>query len=158
MTKNKTDISWSVPEYSEHKRSKRWYMIAITILSLLLIYSFLTANFLFAIILIIVGITMTIQDRQKTPEVIFSISDDGITLGEKLYSFSTFKNFWMYYDPEENKMLFLEFKNSIKPRLAVPLLNKNPLRVRSILLRYLTEDIEKENEPVSEQLTRLLKL
>ncbi len=158
MPKNKTEISWNVPEYHDHQRSHRWYVIAITLLAILLIYSFLTANFLFAIILIIIGITMTIQDRQKTPTVRFSISDDGIIIGDKQYNFSAFNNFWIYYEPDENKMLFFEFKNSIRPRLSVPLLNKNPLRVRSILLRYLTEDIEKENEPISEQLTRLLKL
>jgi len=158
MPKTKTEISWKIPEHHDHERSHRWYVIAISALGLLLIYSFLTVNFLFAIILIVVGITMTIQDRQETPKIDFSISDEGVIIGQKQYKFSAFKNFWLYYEPDENKLLFLEFKNSIRPRLSIPLLNKNPLRIRSILLRYIPEDIEKEYEPLSEQLTRLLKL
>ena len=64
----------------------------------------------------------------------------------------------MYYEPDEAKTLFLEFKSGVRPRLAIPLQNKNPLKIRSILLAHLPEDVEREDEPLSEQLIRLLKL
>jgi len=64
----------------------------------------------------------------------------------------------MYYEPDEAKTLFFEFKNRVRPRLSIPLENKNPLKIRAILLKYLPEDVERENEPLSEQLSRLLKL
>ena len=158
MTKNEYELAWQVPEYHQHQRTKRWYTIATAALGIMIVYALLTANFLFAIILIIIGITMTLRDRTEAPKVEVAISDDGLTVGAKRYVYSKFKNFWLYYEPDEAKMLFLEFKGGMRPRLAIPLENKNPLRVRALLLRYLPEDITKENEPFSEQVTRLLKL
>jgi hypothetical protein len=156
--KAETKMKWNIPEFHDHKRGKRWYIVALTVMALLILYSVLTSNFLFAIILIVVGITMTLHDRRDTPEVSFEIAENGINIGKQHYSFNQFKSFWMYYEPDEAKMLFMEFKSGIRPRLSIPLQNKNPLKIRSILLQYLTENVEREHEPLSEQLTRLLKL
>ena len=151
-------MSWSIPEYREHERGKRWYIAAIAIGALLLLYSVLTANFLFAIILVLAMLIMAVHDRRKAPDVLFEIAEGGINIGEAHYSYSSFKSFWMYYEPSEAKTLFFEFANGARPRLSIPLQNKNPIRVRSMLLAHLPEDVERENEPLSEQLIRLLKL
>ena len=151
-------MSWNIPEYHEHERGKRWYIIAIAIGALLLLYSVLTANFLFAIILVLAILIMAMHDRKAAPEVAFEIAENGINVGEAHYSYNRFKSFWMYYEPDEAKTLFLEFKSGVRPRLAIPLQNKNPLKIRSILLAHLPEDVEREDEPLSEQLIRLLKL
>ncbi|OIO49098.1 MAG: hypothetical protein CO042_04765 [Parcubacteria group bacterium CG_4_9_14_0_2_um_filter_41_8] len=158
QTKTQTDIAWKIPEYREHERSKKWYIIAIAILGLLLLYAVLSANFLFAIILICASLTIALQIQKKAPEIDFEIQESGILIGNKKYSFNQFSRFWMYYEPDEAKTLFLEFKGKFRPRISIPLQNKNPLNVRAILLKYLPEDVEKENEPLSEQLARLLKL
>ncbi len=149
---------WEIPEYREHERGKRWYIVAIAIGALLLLYAMLTANFLFAIILVLAILITAMHDRRKAPEVTFEIAGNGINIGEAHYPYNRFKSFWMYYEPDEAKTLFFEFKSGIRPRLSIPLQNKNPIRVRSILLAHLPEDVERENEPLSEQLTRLLKL
>ena len=151
-------VSWTIPEYSSHERSRRWYITASVILALLLIYSFFTANFLFALILIIAAITVVLHDKHEPTEIEFAITEDGVILGAQFHEYRKFASFWIFYEPSQNKMLFLEFKNRIRPRLPIPLFNKNPLHLRGILLKYLKEDMEKENEPISEQLSRLLKL
>lgn len=151
-------MSWSVPEYREHQRGKRWYVIAIAIAVLLVLYSVLTANFLFAIILVLAILIMAVHDRKAAPEIPFEIAGNGVNVGEAHYSYNAFKSFWMYYEPDEAKTLFFEFASGLRPRLSIPLQNKNPLKVRSILLAHLPEDIEREHEPLSEQLIRLLKL
>ncbi|MAG29254.1 hypothetical protein CL632_03900 [bacterium] len=158
MQEQKQNMHWNIPEFHEHKRSRRWYIIAVAAMALLLLYAVLSSNFLFAIILIVVGITMALHDKHGANEVKFELLENGIAIGEKHYSYNSIKNFWIFYEPDEAKMLFFEFKNGIRPRLSIPLLNKNPLKVRSILLQNLPEAVEKENEPLSEQLTRLLKL
>ncbi|MEK7125369.1 MAG: hypothetical protein AAB880_00480, partial [Patescibacteria group bacterium] len=155
---NKILIEWLVPEYREHSRSRRWYMVAGTILVLLLTYCLLTANFLFALIIIIASIIVILQDKHAAPKIPFAITEAGIGLGKDFYDYAKLQSFWLYYEPDEAKTLFLEFKNRVRPRLAIPLFNKNPLHVREHLLEFLPEDLEKENEPVSEQLSRLLKI
>ncbi len=158
MNKNKTLVEWLIPEYREHARSRRWYLISGAILLLLLTYSLLTANFLFALIIIIASIIVILQDKHEAPKITFSVTEAGIGLGQDFYDYAKLQSFWLYYEPDEAKTLFLEFKNRIRPRLAIPLFNKNPLHVREHLLKFLNEDISKANEPVSEQLSRLLKI
>lgn len=156
--KNETIIDWLVPEYREHKRSRRWYVIASLVFISLLVYSLFTANFLFSILLIIAAIIITLQDKKHAPKINFAITKNGIALGSQFYEYTKIDSFWIFYEPNEAKTLFFEFKNKIRPRLPIPLFNVNPLDVRSELLNFLSENINKENEPVSEQLSRLLKL
>jgi len=151
-------MEWEVSEHRVHQRSKRWYIIASLVGIALFTSSIFSANYLFAIIILIVAVTMILQERNGAPNIQIVIHPGGVLVGKKDYDYSLFKNFWLYYEPEESKMLFLEFKNSARPRLAIPLENKNPLRIRTLLLQFLAEDIEREHEPLSEQLSRLLKI
>jgi len=156
---NQPKISWHVSEHYTHERTKRWYAAAMLILAILLAYAILTANFLFAIILIVASITMILRDKQETAQLAVAIDDDGMHIGKEHFLYAKLKNFWIYYEPDENaKTLFLEFKNIARPRLAIPLVNQNPLRIRAILLQYLPENLVQEHEPLSEQLTRYFKL
>lgn len=156
--KNQTLINWLIPEYRQHQRGRRWYLITGAILILLLTYSLLTANFLFALIVIIASIIIILQDKHQAPKITFTITEAGIGLGKDFYDYAKLQSFWLYYEPDEAKTLFLEFKNRVRPRLSIPLFNKNPLQVREQLLKFLAEDIAKTNEPISEQLSRLLKI
>lgn len=151
-------LQWAVPEYRQYERSRRWYWLAGIALIALLAYSLLTANYLFTLLVIIASVIVVLQDRESAPDVDFVIAENGIALGRDWYAYDRFLNFWIYYEPDEAKTLFFEFKTKIRPRLSIPLFNKNPLHVRSTLLKFLTEDTAKENEPMSEQLSRLLKL
>ena len=45
-----------------------------------------------------------------------------------------------------------------RPSVTISLENQNPLEIRQILLEYLTEDVDKENESVSDGVSRLMKL
>jgi len=157
-TKTQTDITWKIPEYREYERSKKWYMISAAISAALIMYAVVTSNFLFAMIIIIAIITIALHDNKKAAALDFSITENGIRIGEAFYDYSLFKNFWIYYEPSEAKTLFFEFKNSLRPRLSVPLQNKNPLKIRAILLAHMTENIQMENEPLSEQISRIIKI
>ena len=152
-------MSWEITEFREHQRTKKWYIAMSVTAAILLIWSILSANFLFAMIIVVAAIIIAAEEKNGNSKVEFSITEDGISVGGKSWEWSAFKNFWIYYEPKEGaKHLFFEWKNSFKPRLQVPIGNKNPLKMRAILLRFLTEDLERENEPMSEQLARILKL
>ena len=151
-------MQWSVPEYRQYERTRRWYIVGGAVLAALIAYALISANFLFALLIIITSIIMVLQDREKAPAITLIIAEDGVALGRDFYGYGRFQSFWIYYEPDEAKTLFFEFKNRFRPRLSVPLHNKNPLHVRAQLLRFLPEVTAKENEPVSEQLARLLKL
>ncbi len=164
-------LQWQIPEYRVPTRSKNWYIVAAILLLLMLLFCFFTikswrivflgaqSNFLFALILIMSAVLMYINEKRPPLMVNFKIGPEGVNIGQKFYNYSEFKNFCVLYRPKQSiKRLYLEFKNTAKMRLSIPLRRMEAATVREFLAQYLEEDFERENEPLSEQLTKLLKL
>ena len=164
MEENKQNLgkilhSWQVPEYMTHVRSKNWYIIAGVVGLLLMVYSLFTGNFLFAVIIIIAALIKIIHDGQKPAKVKICFTDLGLLVGRKFYEYTEIKNFAIVDRPHENiKNLYFEFKSAVKQRLSIPLEQENPRDIKNTLIKYLPEDKERTDIPVSEQLARLLKL
>ncbi len=152
-------IGWKVPEYEKHERTKSWYIMAIIITLLLLLFSFFTANFLFAVIIMIVSLVVILHDGREPDMVKISLTDEGIILGKKFYDYDEIKDFAVVYKPrQEVKNLYFDFKSFLRPQLSIPLENKNPLSIRKNLLKYLPEDLDRTDQPLSEGLGKLFKL
>ena len=165
-------LSWQVPEYEPKERNRKWYVIASIFLFVCLFFSFfeinswkivflgVNSNFIFALILILSSIIMIINDGQEPVMVEFKIGPEGINIGKRFYDYDQLLHFSIIYKPSvEVKHLYLEFKNSFThPRLSIHLYDQDPITVRNYLLRYLDEDLERLDPPLSEQLTKLLKL
>lgn len=150
---------WKIPEYEQRDRSKNWYIGASIVALLLLIYSFSSGNFLFALIIIIAAVVMILNDGQKPAAVKFYITDEGIIIGGKFYDYDEIKDFSIVYKPkQEIKNLYFELKNPLKPRISIPLEKMNPLPIRENLLKYLDEDLDRTDQPLSETLARFFKL
>lgn len=152
-------ISWSIPEYDKHKREKNWYIISAIIGLIFLAYSFFSGNFLFAAIIIIGALVIIIHDGQEPIKIDFAITDEGLIVGKKFYDYDIIKDFSVVYKPNQNiKNLYFEFKNVVRPRLSIPLGDMNPLPIRENLLKYLPEDLERTDQPLSEALAKMFKL
>src|SRR3989344_1066001 len=150
---------WEVPEYDRHERTANWYILASIIAIALLIYAFFTANFLFAVIVIIGSLVTILHDGQEPDLVGVVLTTEGILVGSKFYDYDELKNFAIVYKPNYGvKKLYFELRNPVKPRLSIPLINMNPLPIRENLLRYLPEDLERTNGPLSGGFGKLIKL
>ena len=151
--------SWKIPEYDKHEREKNWYIIAAVVGIIFLIYSFFSGNFLFAAIIIIGAFVIMIHDGQEPVVINFIITDEGLVVGRNFYNYDVIKDFSIIYKPNQDiKNLYFEFKNVIKPRLSIPLDKMNPLPIRENLLKYLPEDLERTDQPLSEALAKMFKL
>jgi hypothetical protein len=150
--------SWSVKEYEKFDRGRRWYVLMAIIAIALIAYAVISANYLFALIIVLFGIIILLQEMNEPMEVDFAISETGIVVGTNYFPFSELEKYWIIYNPPEIKTLYFEPKNIIKHRLSIPLLDADPLLIRSYLNQYLLEDLETEQEPLSDRLGRLFKM
>jgi len=168
---NEQYLHWQVPEYRIPTRSRTWYIIAsvfifgciffslFTISSWKLVFLGSDSNFLFILILIISAVIMYTHEKQPPMMVDFELGPEGVKIGGKFYDYDDIKNFCVLYKPKQSiKQLYFEFKSATRQRLSVPLRRMDALTVRNFLIRYLDEDLERSNDPLSEQLTKLLKL
>ena len=164
-------LRWQVPEYHKPERGRRWYLAAIIFAFVCLFFCFFTlsswklvflgmsANFLFALIILTAIIIMIINESRPPLMVDFELGPEGVKIGRRFYDYDDIKNFSVLYKPKDSlKNLYIEFKGSFQPRLSVPLRRQDALTVRNFLIRYLDEDLERTDPPLSEQLTKLLKL
>ncbi len=154
----KTLAEWQFPEFVKYKRSRSWYITAGIVVALLLIYSAVTANILFAMIIVIASIIFIINQKREPKMVSFKITEEGIVVDETLYEWPEIKNFWIIYEPPKVKNLYFEFKSLLLPRLPIPLQDQDPVKIREILLDHIDEDIDREGEPISDGISRALKL
>jgi hypothetical protein len=151
--------NWQVPEYDKHYRPRSWYMASSVIVVAMLIYAYFTGNFLFAVIIVVGSIVVIFNDGQEPAMVKVRLTSEGIIVGRKFHDYDGIKNFAVVYKPSQDvKKLYFEFKNALKPRLSISLINMDPLPIRENLLKYLPEDLERTDQPLSESLARLFRL
>jgi len=149
---------WEFPEFIKHERGKLWYASFIIIFLAMLIYSYFSNNLLFAIILVIFAVLYLSSAKDDPITMETAITEDGVFIGSKFIPYETLRNFYIIYYPPEIKNLYLEPKSITKQRIVIPLENQNPVHIREVLLEYLEEDLEKEEIPASEGISRILKL
>ncbi len=152
-------ISWDIPEYEKHARGKAWYLLFALVALAMLVYALMTGNFLFAVIVIIGGFVLIMNDARHPQNVNISLTTEGIFVGRKFYDYDEIDNFSIVYKPTDNlKKIYFEFKSKTRHRLSIFLSDVNPVFVRDNLLPYLSENIERTDESISEALAKALKL
>ncbi len=149
---------WTVKEYEQHERNQRWYWIMGGIGIGLAIYGVLSANYLFALITVLFGIILFMQDMVSPMDVYFAITNTGVVIGKKYYRYSELTTFWLIYNPPFTKNLYFSQNNFLHHRIQVPLYDYDPMPIRDYLNLYLEEDLDQEEEPLSERMGRILKI
>lgn len=149
---------WKIPEYKQHNRGPWWIIIMSTLGLILIGYGIWTGNFLFTLVIMLAGIVLFLQHHEDPIKVPFAITSLGIVIGNKFYSFNELDAFFIIYEPPEVKKLFFETDSKLKPLIAIPLKDQNPVKIRHYLRDYLPEDLDKEEEPLSETISRHWKL
>ena len=149
---------WTVKEYDQHDREKGWYLIAGILGVAFVSYSIIVGNYLFALIIVLFVIILFMQDMVAPIDVDFVITNTGIVIGGKYYRYSELKNFWIIYNPPMVKNLYFSTESLVKHRLQVPLLDYDPRPIRQYLNQFLEEDLEQEEEPLSDRVGRMFKI
>lgn len=174
MTENNspTTISWEIPEFEIRERNRNWYLFATLFFLVCIFFSFFeiinwkiiflgaNSNFIFPLILITAAI-LYIMNESRNPNILdFTLSSTGVKIGNSFYDYDIINTFCVLYKPNEGlKRLYFEFRNGLRhPRLSINLYDEDPIKVRNFLKRYLDEDLTRTTPPISEQLTKLLKL
>lgn len=152
-------MSWEIPEYHKHDRGHWWYLIYALVGIGFVVQALIFGNFLFALIIVIGSLALFLSDARHPKSIPVIITTEGVIVGGSFYDFDAIRHFTVVYKPAENiKRVYFVFKSALRHRLSLSLAEANPLFVREQLMKYLPEDLERTDEPLSEFLARLLKL
>jgi len=151
-------LRWQFQDFKPVYRSRTWWVVMGLIAGGLVVWSVLSWNFLFALIIIIGAIILVSESQREPRRLECKITTLGVAVGKKFWRWSELAEFWIAYHPPQVTNLYLVPKNPFDPRVRVPLVRTNPLEVRKLLSNNVTEDLTREDEPTSEALSHLLKL
>ena len=147
-------ISWQAQEYKKYELDPYKMGVVILVSIALIIYAIVTANYLFALIIIMAMVVLHVFSKKEPAIVDIKINKEGIVVEDKAYTFEDdLRSFWILYNPPAVKTINFNRQQAILPNMAIQLEDQNPLKVRETLLRYLPEDTEKE-EHFSERVAR----
>lgn len=150
--------SWKVLEYPKYDRGRAWYLTMGLLGGGLLIYSVVSANFLFALIIIMFALVTYLSSVSEPKQIKFAITDTGLRLGNSFYLYRDISRYWFIYEPPAVRTLYFEFKNTLRPRITVDLGPMNPNQVRQVLANFVREDFNEDDEPFSDFVGRVLKI
>lgn len=154
----KIQMMWFFPEFTKYERSKYWYMSAIIIFVLMLVYAYFTRNPFFAILILSFIILYSWIDKKEPEYIPFLITNLGVVIGDKFKRFDEFESFYIIYQLPGIRSLYLEPKGTFNFSIHIPLENENPLKIRDLLADRIYEDFEKEEMPTSDSISKFLRL
>lgn len=156
-------FSWKHQDLVKYHRTTSWYVMATLVVALLVWWSIGNAwwmggdNYLFAVFLVIFFLVVLLLDYREAKAIDFFITPDGIKYANKFFGYEELDFFFVIYEEEGVKSLYFEFKNPLRGRLAIPLDDQDAVAIREYLLKHLKENLDRESEPLTDSIRRLLK-
>ncbi len=151
-------FTWEAPSRIRYERGPRWYVFMSLGALLLLSYAIWERNFLFAFLILLMAIILILAGNEEPRKVLVQVGDNGVVWDGKMYLFQDFDQFAIVYKPPYAKVLYLDHRNSIIPRMRIPLEEENPVELREHLKQYLREDLDLQGEHLSDIVARLLRI
>lgn len=149
---------WEAPTFEKWHRGPQWYFIMALASVFLIAYAVWTANFLFAFIILLSAMLLLLVGNQEPRTVLVQVGENGIVYNGKLFLFQDIDTFAIAYEPPLAKVLYLELRGGLSPRITIQLEDEDPLPLRDFLRQYIPEDIDLQGEHFSDTMARLLRL
>ncbi len=148
---------WAILSKPDHERGHWWYIIAGLLGVALVAYSIFTANFLFAVMIVLIAFIIILNDALPARTLQFALTDRGVVVGGKTYPYRAFTGFYIVYEPPRVSKVILELPG-VRQDLSIDLNGMDPLELREFLLQVIPENLERETEPLADILERFFKL
>ena len=151
-------LHWDVDEFPRAVRSRRWYIVASAVAVALIVYAVVTANFLFAVIILMASIITLVTSFSEPRRVEVILTTLGLVIGDRFYEYKTVRDFSIVYEPPSVKILYLDFSSPLIPLLSIPLEDMDPNDVRDRLGIYCAENLHRTDESLTDRIRRVYKL
>ncbi len=154
---NQAQLAWKAPEFINHYRGVRWFLIAGILTILLIGYAIYSQSATMAIVFVVLAGVYYLTHNQEPKIINVEITDLGVYAGKDFYPFNQINAFWINYHPPYVHNLTLRLSDKTRTKVVIQLDVQNPVEVRRTLAKEIPE-VEGGNESLMEILIRLLRL
>lgn len=149
-------FAWQAPEFEKYERDRKWYFVVALVLAAIVAYAIWTNSPVMAITFILIGVVGYIYIEKEPRELYFALTHDGVVAGREIYAYDNLESFWIFYEPDDLKVISLRTKSHLAPYVHIPVHDQDPVALREILLDFLPE--EKQEPGLMEVVDRILRL
>lgn len=150
-------ISWEAREFDIYKRDAKWYVIVITILLLVIMYTIYVKYWMLTGVTVMVGVVLYLSGTLKPKLIKYIVNNTGISIGDKLFTYnSDLKIFWF---SNVNRVIKLNLISTIKlmPVISIKVSSDKKDKIRNVLLKFLPES-DNEGEDWIDKINRFIKV
>jgi len=139
-TQTSSSISWTIAVGKNTTRSGGFYVIALVLMALLLLFAVWQKNFLFGIFVILASGTLMFLSHSTAQEYSFALTDEGLIVGdaESVHRYEKFSHFDIHVFSDEDIELLLAPRQRLKPIMRVPLFADDIEEITSFLKNHLS--------------------
>ncbi|MGA3150605.1 MAG: hypothetical protein ABSD10_03280 [Candidatus Saccharimonadales bacterium] len=149
-------ITWTASEYVEHQHGVGWYasLVVVTVALTAGIY-FITKDYFAAGTIITLGIIVAVFAGHQPSQIEFELSDSGLRVGEKNYSYSLFKSFSIFREGKLPSINMAPIKRFMPP-ISAYFDPKDERKIVDLLGEHIP--FEPRNPSVIDRLSQRLRL
>jgi len=142
----KVFLEWDPPEFQQQKKTENWYLWLGIAAAILITIAIFTKAYMVAVTFFLLAIVIVMLSQKQPDRISAKLTDTGILFHNNFYPYHNIDEFWILYDPPRVTTLNLKPKKSMRYPISIEIDEADPVKIREVLLEYLDEDEEKEEE------------
>ena len=114
-----TPVYWQATEYIQRDKSALWYVIlAIITAGFMAVAILLMQSWSFAVLVPVMSVALIVYTRRPPHEISYTLSRQGLHVGDILYPYSEFKSFTLISGDDQHQIMLVPIKR-FKPGVSV---------------------------------------
>lgn len=114
-----TPVHWQAVEYIQREKTALWYIfLAIITAALMLIAVLWMRSWSFAVLVPVMSVALIVYARRPPHEVPYTLSRQGLHVGDMLYPYTDFKSFTLISGDDQHQIMLVPIKR-FKPGVSV---------------------------------------
>jgi hypothetical protein len=150
-------ISWEAPEYIMYEKGTAWRTTAVLITVVAAVLGVYYGAWTFSLAIVTFAIVYYLLQLEHPHDVEIKISNIGIKVGQRKYSFGKIKNFWIIYEPPHTKTLNIKVTGEFVPEITIQLGDQDPAVIREFLIKKIPE-LEGKTESTIDTIIRAFRI
>jgi hypothetical protein len=149
-------IEWESDSFETHRRGWSWYLVVAIVLLLVLIYTIYFGRWLLAAVVVMVGVALYLSGRMSPEKVSCRIDNQGVTIGNRTFSYDQIKNFWVSKTAGTSKLNLISTQRFM-PVISVLVKSESEGMIRTVLSSRLPES-KNQQEDIIDRINRFLRI
>lgn len=136
-----SQLQWQAPSFRYNPQKRYIALVVIALVAGAGALLFYGQDMFLAIFLGLSALVLILYAVKKPNLLQIGVDQIGVLIDDKMYYYKELKSFWIDYTPDGPKELSLETKKWYLPYIKVSIENKDPLELRSLMIKFVPERV-----------------